>query len=142
MLTKRLNPRQAEKDELELQLASESNKSITLNEAQVLAFLDYVYNMPEDDINKRRAIINIFVHSIYLYDDHFTLIINATKAPLSFENIPLEDIENAFETHNGADCKCSNTTSSAPPGQNNPKLVIIGNCFGFSLFLDKVKAGR
>lgn len=27
-------------------------------------------------------------------------------------------------------------------GQNNPKLVIIGNCFGFSLFLDKVKAGR
>lgn len=141
MLTKRLNQRQAEKDELELQLASESNKSITLNEAQVLAFLDYVCNMPEDDINKRRAVINIFVHSIYLYDDHFTLIINASKAPLSFENIPLEDIENAFETHNGADCKCSNTTSSAPPGQNNPKLVIIGNCFGFSLFLDKVKAG-
>ena len=31
--------------------------------------------------------------------------------------------------------------SPSPPGQNNPKLVIVGNCFGFSLFLDKVKAG-
>lgn len=123
MLTKRLNQRQAEKDELELQLASESNKSITLNEAQVLAFLDYVCNMPEDDINKRRAIVNIFVHSIYLYDDHFTLIINASKAPLSFENIPLEDIENAFETHNGADCKCSNTTSSAPPRRHKLRIA-------------------
>ena len=37
--------------------------------------------MPADDVNKRRAINNIFVHSIYLYDDLFTLIINAKKNP-------------------------------------------------------------
>lgn len=52
--------------------------------------------MPADDVNKRRAIINIFVHSIYLYDDNFTLIINASKKPLSIDNIPLDDIEAAF----------------------------------------------
>ncbi len=81
MLTDRLNKRMAEKADLEAQLAIEENKKITLTEAQILAFLDYVCEMPADDVNKRRAIINIFVHSIYLYDSHFTLIINASKKP-------------------------------------------------------------
>ena len=60
-----------------------------------------------DDFNKRRAIINIFVHSIYLYDDHFTLIINASKKSLSIENIPLDDIEDAFDGENTKPEGCS-----------------------------------
>ena len=93
------------------QLAIEENKKITLTEAQILAFLDYVCEMPADDVNKRRAIINIFVHSIYLYDDHFTLIINASKKPLSIDNIPLDDIETAFEGETGALEGCSSLST-------------------------------
>jgi len=115
MLTERLNKRMAEKAELEAQLAVEENKKITLTEAQILAFLDYVCEMPADDVNKRRAIINIFVHSIYLYDDHFTLIINASKKPLSIDNIPLDDIETAFEGETGASEGCSSLSTPAPP---------------------------
>ena len=115
MLTERLNKRIAEKAELEAQLAVEENKKITLTEAQILAFLDYVCEMPADDVNKRRAIINIFVHSIYLYDDHFTLIINASKKPLSIDNIPLDDIETAFEGETGASEGCSSLGTPAPP---------------------------
>ena len=115
MLTDRLNKRMAEKAELEAQLAIEENKKITLTEAQILAFLDYVCEMPADDVNKRRAIINIFVHSIYLYDDHFTLIINASKKPLSIDNIPLDDIETAFEGETGASEGCSSLSTPAPP---------------------------
>ena len=66
-------------------------------------------------MNKRRAIINIFVHSIYLYDDHFTLIINASKKPLSIDNIPLDDIETAFESETGASEGCSSLSTPAPP---------------------------
>lgn len=33
-----------------------------------------------------------YEHSVYLYDDHFTLIINASKKPMDIENIPLEEI--------------------------------------------------
>ena len=91
------------------------NKKICLSEAQILAFLDYVCEMPLDDFNKRRAIINIFVHSIYLYDDHFTLIINASKKPLSIENIPLDDIEEAFEGENTETEGCSSMMTPAPP---------------------------
>ena len=124
MLTERLNKRMAEKAELEAQLAIEENKKITLTEAQILAFLDYVCEMPADDVNKRRAIINIFVHSIYLYDDHFTLIINASKKPLSIDNIPLDDIETAFESETGALEGCSSLSTPAPPLDAYPNLIL------------------
>ena len=100
---------------METQLAIENNKKICLSEAQILAFLDYVCEMPADDVNKRRAIINIFVHSVYLYDDHFTLIINASKKPLSIDNIPLDDIESVFEGSGGASEGCSSLSTPAPP---------------------------
>ena len=115
MLTPRLKERMAEKETLENQLAIEKNKRIILSEAQILSFLDFICKMPHDDINKRRAIINIFVHSIYLYDDHFTLIINASKRPISIENIPLDDIEAAFEGENTNMEGCSSMTTPAPP---------------------------
>ena len=94
MLTERLNQLQAEKSELESQLAIENNKKICLSEAQILAFLDYVCEMLLDDFNNRRTIINIFVHSVYLYDDRFTLIINESNKTLSIDNIPLDDMQN------------------------------------------------
>jgi len=115
MLTERLHQRQAEKAELEAQLAVETNKKMCLSEAQILAFLDYICEMPFDDVNKRRAIINIFVHSIYLYDDHFTIIINASKKPLSIDHIPLDDIEEAFEGENTGMEGCSSLTTPVPP---------------------------
>ena len=115
ILTERLNKRQAEKDALEEQLAIEENKRVCLSEAQILAFLNFVCEMPLDDVNKRRAIINILVHSAYLYDDHFTLIINASKKPMSIDDIPLEEIEEAFNSDKTCTEQCSTITSPAPP---------------------------
>ena len=59
MLSERLAKRQEEKKQLEETLAIEENKRINLTEPQVRAFLDFVREMPNDDINKRRAIINV-----------------------------------------------------------------------------------
>ena len=112
MLTERIHQRQAEKADLEEQLAIEENRRICLSEAQIRAFLDYVRRLPKDDIRKRRAIINIFVHSVYLYDDHFTLIIKASRHPLSEKDIPLDGIESKFE---GESEGCSSMTTPAPP---------------------------
>lgn len=115
MLTERINQRKAEKAELEEQLAIEQNKKIILTEPQIYAFLDYVCDMASDDINKRRAIINIFVHSVYLYDDYFTLIINASRKPLSIENIPLDEIESSFSGDSNTYKDCSLITDNVPP---------------------------
>ena len=114
-LTERINRRQAEKEELEEQLAIEQNKRVILSEAQILAFLNYVCEMPGDDTAKRRAIINIFVHSVYLYDDHLTLIINASNKPVTIDDIPLDDIEAAFNGEKSAMEQCSNTSDIVPP---------------------------
>lgn len=66
-------------------------------------------------VNKRRAIINIFVHSVYLYDDRFTVIINASNHPLSIDNIPLKDIEAAFSGDTYTFDECSSMKTPAPP---------------------------
>ena len=119
---------------METQLAIENNKKICLSDAQILGFLDYVCEMPFDDFNKRRAIINIFVKSIYLYDDHFTLIINASKKPLNIDNIPLDDIEEAFEGENTETEGCSSLMTPAPPNKNrnfDTKRILIGVHFIF-----------
>lgn len=119
MLTERINKRKAEKAELEEQLAIEQNKKICLTEPQIHAFLDYVCDMPADDVNKRRAIINVFVHSVYLYDDRFTVIINASNHPLSIDNIPLKDIEAAFSGDTYTFDECSSMKTPAPPPCRN-----------------------
>ena len=138
ILTERLNKRQLEKSELEEQLAIEENKRIHLTEPQIRAFLDYVCEMPMDDINKRRAIINIFVHSVYLYDDNFTIIVNASGRPLSLEDIPLDDIEAAFsEEYYGVE-GCSSMTTPVPPQQSNPNPTPIGEGFGFLISLREI----
>lgn len=125
MLTERLNKRQDEKDAIEEQLAIEENKRICLSEAQILAFLNFICEMPLDDVNKRRAIINILVHSVYLYDAHFTLIINASKKPMSVDDIPLEEIEEAFNSDKTCTEQCSTMTSPAPPKKSLMRLFIF-----------------
>ena len=115
MLSERLAKRQEEKKQFEEQLAIEENKRLNLTEPQIRAFLDYVREMPNNNIYKRRAIINIFVHSIYLYDDHFTMLINASGRPVSIEDIPLDDIEAAFEGSSDQMDGCSTLSTPVPP---------------------------
>ncbi len=79
----------------------------------------YVCEMPGDDMTKRRAIINIFVHSVYLYDDHLTLIINASNKPVAIDDIPLDDIETDFNGEKSAMEQCSNTSDIVPPPKYN-----------------------
>jgi hypothetical protein len=115
MLMERIEKRQAELDDLKTQLAVEENKKVYLTEAQIYAFLDYVSKTVFDDVNKKRAIINIFVHSVYLYDDHFNIIFNTAKKPLTKENIPLEDIRAALNADNKPIEECSSLQTSVPP---------------------------
>ena len=118
MLTERIKKRQREKRELEVLLAEEQNKKIFLTEGQVMAFLNYVCEMPLEDMNKRRAIINILVHSVYLYDDYFTLIINTTRKPMSVDHIPLDEISHTFKEKCESEGQCSFNSDTVPFGGN------------------------
>ncbi len=126
MLTERLNQRQVEKEKIVAQLAVENNKKICLSEEQILCFLNYICEMPFDDAKKSRALINIFVNSVYLYDDYFTIIINASRKPIHIDNIPLDDIEAALKTEKSYTGASSSMTNFAPPKNST--------CFGKSNF--------
>lgn len=97
LLLNRLNDRQIEKEELERQIDIEEGKRINLSEDQVYAFLKHISKMPIDDLNKKRALINIFVHSAYLYDDHFNIILNGSNKQLRIEDIPIKSINRALK---------------------------------------------
>lgn len=115
MITERINARTAEKEKLLTELAKEENKRTVLSEAQIAAFLDYVLNLPEDDINKKRAIINIFVNAIYLYDDHLDIVFNASNQMMEPKNIPIDDIKATISGCSDTLHTCSSINNAAPP---------------------------
>lgn len=96
-ITKRIQQREAEKEALEKQLAKEKRKQPTLQLEHILAFLNYLRDLPGTDKVKRKTLITIFVNSVYLFDDYFTIIFNAGSATLRTENIPRKSIENSLK---------------------------------------------
>lgn len=116
LILNRLNQRQDEKKQLEKALSVEESKQIKISEAQVKAFLKYIAQKPIDDLNKKRALINIFVHSIYLYDDHFNIILNGSKKHLNINDIPVKMINQTLNDEKNVDC--STIATSAPPHVN------------------------
>ena len=107
-IAKRIEQREAEKKELEKQLAKEKRKQPGLQLSHVLAFLDYLRELPGTSEVKKKSLINIFVRSVLLYDDYFTIIFNAGNTTLHSENIPHKSIESslkqaAIKTISGSD---------------------------------------
>ena len=93
----RLEERQKDKADLEKELAIEKTKNTILTEDEITAFLTYISTQPVTDIKQKKALINIFVHSVYLYDDHFNLILNGSNKRLNIDNIPITYIDAALE---------------------------------------------
>ena len=118
MITERINKREAEKQDLEKQLAIEIKKQSGMDYSVNLSFLDYLRLLPNDNEYKRRALVNIFINSIYLYNGYFTLLLNAGNRPLSVENIPLDDIEAIFENDDAGCSSNSQLVADAPPNRD------------------------
>ena len=114
-ITKRIQQREAEKEALEKQLAKEKRKQPTLQLTHVLSFLNYLRDLPGTDKVKTKTLITIFVNSVYLYDDYFTIIFNAGNATLRVENIPRESIENSLKEAVNKTSWSSVSIGSVPP---------------------------
>ena len=114
LISERLNMRIAEKKNLEKELATEVNKNFILTESEIECFLIYVKGLPHNDIEKRRALINIFVNSIYLYDDRMTIVFNVANKKTLQKDIPIDEIEKNLDNKT-ATGKCSCLIKSAAP---------------------------
>ena len=118
MITERINKRKQEKEALEGQLAVELSKQFILTEKQVSDFLYMLKKSKSDDLLKRKSMVNIFVNAIYLFDDHFKLILNGSGTPIEISDIPIEDIDDFFEDEIKAHKECSHLVADAPPNRH------------------------
>ena len=136
-ITERINMREAEKKELQKQLAMEQRKKIGFDYLHILAYLDYIRSLSNQDTVKKKALINIFVNSIYLYDDYYTIVLNGGNTSLTIENIPFKSIEKRFKTGVSGTFCSSSVVPSAPPNatETNPSIE------GSSLSIYRQKSG-
>ena len=136
-ITERINMREAEKKELQKQLAMEQRKKIGFDYLHILAYLDYIRSLSNQDTVKKKALINIFVNSIYLYDDYYTIVLNGGNTSLTIENIPFKSIEKRFKTGVSGTFCSSSVVPSAPPNTTETNPCIRGS----SLSIYKQKIG-
>lgn len=109
MITGRINKRKAERDQLEAQLAVEKQKQVLLTGNEVKHFLERIKT--GSSAVDRKAIVNIFVRAVYLFDDKFTLVLNGSGQPITIDDALVDEIEDSFNP----DAECSSLVADAPP---------------------------
>ena len=82
-----------EYDDFEYEYAVEKASKVSLTVAEVKFFLDQLKKGNVDDIRYRKTLINVFVNSIYLYDDRMTIIFNSGDKPVTVTDKLLNEIE-------------------------------------------------
>ena len=118
-ITKRIDAREEEKKEIEKQLAIEKRKNRSFSYPQIFAYLDYMRTIGKKNPAQRSILVNTFIHSVYLYDDHFTIIFNGGKGQITPENIPFKNIEKSLKSEKVGTNLCSAVVTSVPPNSKN-----------------------
>lgn len=83
---------------------------VPLSERDILFFLYALKKADADDLKYQRMLINVFVSSIYLYDDKITYFFNSSDKTVEIT----EDLF-AEVTASDTDYRCSFNEASAPP---------------------------
>ncbi len=112
LLSERITQKRADKGEIEKALAHELMDKCEIDETEIAFFLTALKNGNIEDINHRRAIITIFVDAIFLYDDHATIVFNASGKPVSTNYAFVDKIEESNANTIGKEC--SYMTQHAP----------------------------
>ncbi len=103
-----------ERKHLEMQLSTEQLSRVSLTEPEIKFFLSHLKNGNMNDEKYRQTLVNVFINSIYLYDDKMTLIFNSSNYPANIEVDLLGEVE-----ANNKDYESSFLVSNAPP--KNPR---------------------
>lgn len=100
--------------DIEKQIALEQVAQINITIPQIKFFLTQLKKGNVNDIKYRKTLINVFVNSIYLYDDKITLIFNSGNAAVNVDVKLLNEIEQHNDT-----IKSSFIDNVAPPHLNH-----------------------
>lgn len=103
--------------ELEKELSIEKLKNTELNESDIIFFLNKLKSGDINDIKYRRTLINIFVKSVYLYEDKVTIIFNIDNMSVTLDSIILNKIDKKSK-------KLYSTTGGVPHKKSLKPLIL------------------
>ena len=92
LINQRLLQNRTELDKVKILLENEKVKLNSLNEDRINFFLSQLKNGNIDNIKYRKTLINLFVNSIYLYEDELTMIFNVGKETITVTEPLLKEI--------------------------------------------------
>jgi hypothetical protein len=108
-----------------------------IGEEEITFFLTKLRAGSFNNREHRRILINVLVAAVYLYDDRLTVVFNSSDRPV-------EITEKLIDTIEKSDLESSYKASNGVPSANNPNhpsIVMIGESFGFTLYLGELTAG-
>lgn len=115
----RLDNLETKKADLEIAIAKEKIEKTPLTKEQIVFWISRFKDGDIDDPEYRRSIVDIFVNSIFLYDDKLIIAFNWKDGT---KTVTLAEMEGAInegvavgETLNIADFRCSHLDDSTPP---------------------------
>ncbi len=76
LITKRIQQKREELEEIEKQIFKEQQTQFILTETQIKFFLESLKNGDINDIKYRKTLVNVLINKIILYDDRITYIFN------------------------------------------------------------------
>ena len=97
VIANRLEQKKLERAELEKEAAKEAINFLDLTEPEIRFFLIGLRDGDINDENNRRMLITVLVNAVYLYDDKYTVIFNASDNPVEVTQSLLGDIEASAE---------------------------------------------
>jgi site-specific DNA recombinase len=119
LYNERLTKRRQEKTELETMLAKAQYDTRELDEKEVKFFFHQLQKGYIDDERSRKALVEIFINSVYLYDDRARIIFNATDRPITIDCDLLNEIETLENGGVSVGERCSYMKDTAPPTRIN-----------------------
>ena len=97
-ITARIQDKNNERAQIEKQLAEAELNNDVPSIDEIRFFLHQLKDNKADDLKTRKALIAVFVNSIYLFDDKITFILNVGNAPVEITEKLLEDIEQSTDS--------------------------------------------
>ena len=117
---------EASQEDIERQLVLEKARHMDLTAEHISFFLMKLRSGDIDDISTRRALITALVNAIYLYDDKYTVVFNASNQPFEVTESLLADIE--ADAGEFVFSVQSSTIQVYAPGDDNPIAVGVNFC--------------
>ena len=132
LITKRIQEKRNELEEIEKQIFKEQQNQFILTEAQIRFFLESLKNGDINDLKYRKVLVNVLIKKIILYDGRITYIFNVGDNDTTIS----EELLARLRADGSAVSPDSSPFNNfGPPSQNSPNLLVTADWFGFIFYL-------